>query len=1086
MKNVFKSKKIIVGIIAVLIVLLTGIFMFQKVDLFDSKYKAIGNNNMISIKVNETFSLNSDIRYKADSYKSEDTNIAIVLDDGTLSGINQGETRILRYQNDNLIGYIDIVVVNNDTSLKEITSNELTLTENLTKNKYEYNAVVDSNIDSVSLTAVSNDEKAYVNILGSSGGSNQAIGKSSFGGRVPGVFTIEVINGASKSTYKINVVKKIEDNNQNKDTSLQAIEKVGDMPGFTINFDPNITEYNPYTYTDGGTIKAIAKDQNAKVKICISNSYCNIGTGSAETGNAFNGKSVLPFIITVTNGNQTKQYKVNLTKKEVKLKNIDTHSKWYGFEIGFKDNIYTYNATTTKDSTAITATADDENSIVKICVDNNCKEAKSVLTYGLPFGDKKNISYKITVTNNGVSKQYTLNVKREAKLENISVNSTDCRIDFKENVTNYNISTASKNIIVSAKGKEKNNTIKICVDNNCKSAKNNVSLEQSFKNKSSLKFSIVVSEGNLSKNYVVNINKIGEATLSQLNINNSNIENFNKNKYEYTVDTDFQDGQEIKINAIPTENNSTTKYILNNQTNEVIFQNNLKVKFYNGMKINIKVINGNITKIYSVTLNKKKDKTAPIITNFTNSIGYEKWTNNKITLKWKIQEKDSGIKTVQYRLNNKGNWQDLKKEEWYGFTRNNNRKDKIAIRAIDNAGNISNTVITTLYIDKTAPSITAKIYKRNTKNKNSIGEFIYSTARDYEFSRWFNQDYSQGVEIKFEVSDSGSGLKDAIWNWNNSGLTSFKTTGMNKSGNKITDKINASSKNIYHSITAEGFRIVKYEVKDKVGNTKNITLKLKIDKTSPSTVKIVGKKSNKNGVKIDLTKNKWYNHNIYIEKISATDKNGIKYYQARDCSTKKITSTLSSWGEHTETEASPRCRQFRAVDKAGNAGNWSKNQYFQVLIYQWPVNGFKYLSTKFNQNGHKGIDIIQSQNQKNVNGANVTAIHNGEVVAAYNGCSDDYSKGYNASICGVKAAPYITQTGYGNYIVIKHKNKKETIYSVYGHLKPGIKVAKGSKVVKGQLIGYVGSTGNSTGPHLHFEIQNSKNKVVDPLLYVKK
>jgi murein DD-endopeptidase MepM/ murein hydrolase activator NlpD len=61
--------------------------------------------------------------------------------------------------------------------------------------------------------------------------------------------------------------------------------------------------------------------------------------------------------------------------------------------------------------------------------------------------------------------------------------------------------------------------------------------------------------------------------------------------------------------------------------------------------------------------------------------------------------------------------------------------------------------------------------------------------------------------------------------------------------------------------------------------------------------------------------------------------------------------------------------------------------------------------------------------------------------------------------------------GYGNYVVIKHPNGTQT---VYGHMS-GVIVSVGQNVVQGQLIGYSGNTGRSTGPHLHFEIRGAKN-----------
>ena len=69
-------------------------------------------------------------------------------------------------------------------------------------------------------------------------------------------------------------------------------------------------------------------------------------------------------------------------------------------------------------------------------------------------------------------------------------------------------------------------------------------------------------------------------------------------------------------------------------------------------------------------------------------------------------------------------------------------------------------------------------------------------------------------------------------------------------------------------------------------------------------------------------------------------------------------------------------------------------------------------------------------------------------------------------------------SGYGRYISIKHVNGFETAYAHQTRFAEGMK--PGVRVKQGQLIGYVGSTGNSTGPHLHFEIKVN-GRFVDPL-----
>ena len=71
--------------------------------------------------------------------------------------------------------------------------------------------------------------------------------------------------------------------------------------------------------------------------------------------------------------------------------------------------------------------------------------------------------------------------------------------------------------------------------------------------------------------------------------------------------------------------------------------------------------------------------------------------------------------------------------------------------------------------------------------------------------------------------------------------------------------------------------------------------------------------------------------------------------------------------------------------------------------------------------------------------------------------------------------------GYGQFVKIRHGNGYE---SAYGHMS-GIAVTTGQQVRKGEIIGFVGSTGYSTGPHLHFEVfVDGEN--IDPLYMLKR
>jgi murein DD-endopeptidase MepM/ murein hydrolase activator NlpD len=63
--------------------------------------------------------------------------------------------------------------------------------------------------------------------------------------------------------------------------------------------------------------------------------------------------------------------------------------------------------------------------------------------------------------------------------------------------------------------------------------------------------------------------------------------------------------------------------------------------------------------------------------------------------------------------------------------------------------------------------------------------------------------------------------------------------------------------------------------------------------------------------------------------------------------------------------------------------------------------------------------------------------------------------------------------GYGNSVIINHGYGYETLY---GHMSK-INVRQGQKINRGDVIGFVGSTGSSTGPHLHYEVIKNGNKI---------
>ena len=120
-------------------------------------------------------------------------------------------------------------------------------------------------------------------------------------------------------------------------------------------------------------------------------------------------------------------------------------------------------------------------------------------------------------------------------------------------------------------------------------------------------------------------------------------------------------------------------------------------------------------------------------------------------------------------------------------------------------------------------------------------------------------------------------------------------------------------------------------------------------------------------------------------------------------------------------------------------------------IWGWPtISPYKITSPYAYRWGkfHKGIDISGCGF-----GSPIYSIGEGTVLETNSGCADNGSYG---SSCGA---------GYGNYVWIKHN---ENVYAIYAHLTGRVTVRAGQTVKKGQLIGYMGNSGSSTGTHLHF------------------
>lgn len=138
---------------------------------------------------------------------------------------------------------------------------------------------------------------------------------------------------------------------------------------------------------------------------------------------------------------------------------------------------------------------------------------------------------------------------------------------------------------------------------------------------------------------------------------------------------------------------------------------------------------------------------------------------------------------------------------------------------------------------------------------------------------------------------------------------------------------------------------------------------------------------------------------------------------------------------------------YRFVDNKGIPGYYRTNgKSIEKALMKTPINGAR-LSSTFGMRKHPILGY-----NKMHRGTDFAAPTGTPIMASGSGIIEQV--GWNGA--------------YGKYIRIKHNSKYKTAYAHLNGYARGIK--KGAKVRQGQIIGYVGSTGRSTGPHLHYEV----------------
>ncbi|MFI8829217.1 transglycosylase family protein [Streptomyces sp. NPDC053431] len=201
--------------------------------------------------------------------------------------------------------------------------------------------------------------------------------------------------------------------------------------------------------------------------------------------------------------------------------------------------------------------------------------------------------------------------------------------------------------------------------------------------------------------------------------------------------------------------------------------------------------------------------------------------------------------------------------------------------------------------------------------------------------------------------------------------------------------------------------------------------------------------------------------------------------------------TQATWGE------------FGGLKYAARADLASREQQIEiaeaVLAVQgpgaWPVCSARAGLTQDSQAGQRFLAEETSQPGSTITGFSQPT--NGEITTQYGIAGSMWSSGHHTGVdfavpmgtpVNSVSAGTVVSAGwggaYGNEVIIRHS--ADGRYSQYAHLS-SLDVSVGDEVTGGQQIGLSGSTGNSTGPHLHFEIRTTQSygSDIDPIAYLR-
>ena len=194
--------------------------------------------------------------------------------------------------------------------------------------------------------------------------------------------------------------------------------------------------------------------------------------------------------------------------------------------------------------------------------------------------------------------------------------------------------------------------------------------------------------------------------------------------------------------------------------------------------------------------------------------------------------------------------------------------------------------------------------------------------------------------------------------------------------------------------------------------------------------------------------------NQLLEDIEGNAEELAKLQAAQDEAQKEIDQKVAELERQRAEEEERRRQEAAANNPSGGGGSSGGGSVTGTGSFTWPCPSCTYITSRVGYRWHP-----VSGQWKYHSGLDIGAAYGASIVAADGG---------TVTIAGVNG-------GYGNCVMIDHGNG---YYTLYGHMS-SIAVSVGQSVSKGATIGYVGSTGVSTGPHLHFEIRQGTT-ILDP------